>query len=103
MATAYDTYWKKEAARKYWSEPSEQVVSLVKTLGNSRVRNVLDLGCGIGRHALYLAHLGLNVTALDSSEEALNVLRKTAAEKKLYIKIIQADYCQDILSQNHLI
>jgi len=39
----------------------------------------LDLACGSGRHALYLARLGWHVTAVDSSAAAIGVLRARAA------------------------
>ena len=35
----------------------------------------LDLACGLGRHALYLARLGWRVTAVDSSAVAIRLLR----------------------------
>ncbi len=100
MTSAYNAYWQKERNRKYWTEPSEQVVNLVKTLDSIKAKNVLDLGCGIGRHALYLANAGFNVTALDSSEEALHILHRNSDEKKLNVKIIQADYCQDLFQKD---
>jgi tellurite methyltransferase len=96
MTATYNAYWKEERNWQFWAQPSEQIINLVKTLDTCRVKDVLDIGCGIGRHALYLAEAGFKVTALDSSEEALNVLRKTVDEKKLDIKIVQADYCQDV-------
>ena len=39
--------------------------------GDVRGLNVLDLGCGTGRHALWLAKAGANVTAIDFSEGML--------------------------------
>ena len=39
----------------------------------------LDLACGPGRHALYLARLGWHVTAVDSSSVAIGQLRAQAA------------------------
>jgi SAM-dependent methyltransferase len=36
---------------------------------------VLDLGCGAGRHARYLASKGFDVTGLDLSEESLRLAR----------------------------
>ena len=38
----------------------------------------LDLACGPGRHALYLARLGWHVTAVDSSTVAIRLLREQA-------------------------
>jgi SAM-dependent methyltransferase len=39
----------------------------------------LDLACGPGRHALYLARLGWRVTAVDSSAVAIGLLRAQTA------------------------
>jgi ubiquinone/menaquinone biosynthesis C-methylase UbiE len=50
-------------------------------VGDVRGRRVLDLGCGTGRHALWLAASGANVTALDFSEGMLaEARRKPGAE-----------------------
>src|SRR5688572_20401946 len=50
-------------------------------LGEVRGLEVLDLGCGTGRHALWLAAAGARVTALDFSEGMLaEALRKPGAE-----------------------
>lgn len=52
---------------------------------------VLDIACGYGRNALYLAGLGFHVTAVDFSETALRVLRKKAAEEGRNIEILNHD------------
>jgi tellurite methyltransferase len=41
--------------------------------------DVLDLACGPGRHAIYLATLGWTVTAVDNSAAAIQILRRRAA------------------------
>jgi len=51
----------------------------------------LDLACGSGRNALYLAELGWNVTAVDGSSVALDVLRARARERALNVDIQTAD------------
>lgn len=38
----------------------------------------LDLGCGVGRHSIYLATLGYDVQAVDASESALEACRERA-------------------------
>ena len=40
------------------------------TIGNANGLATLDLGCGTGRHALWLAECGATVTAMDISEKA---------------------------------
>jgi tellurite methyltransferase len=51
------------------AEPA--LVNAVSVLSPGRA---LDLACGLGRNALYLASLGWKVTALDSSQVAINAL-----------------------------
>jgi malonyl-CoA O-methyltransferase len=45
-------------------------------VGQVRGLSVLDLGCGTGRHALYLAECGAHVTAIDFSERMLAEARR---------------------------
>ena len=47
------------------------------------MRRALDLGCGVGRHALALADAGFEVDAFDGSETGLAVLSDTAASRGL--------------------
>lgn len=51
----------------------------------------LDLACGAGRNALYLAERGWRVTAVDGSPIALEHLRKRARAKRLSLDIRLAD------------
>jgi len=51
--------------------------------------HALDLACGPGRHALYLARLGWRVTAVDSSAIAIRLLRAQSAG--LPVDVRQAD------------
>ena len=45
-------------------------------VGDPRGQNALDLGCGTGRHALWLAAAGATVTAVDFSEGMLAEARR---------------------------
>ena len=45
----------------------------------------MDIACGSGRHALWLADQGLRVTALDRSEEAIASLTEAAHLRNLRI------------------
>lgn len=42
---------------------------------------IADIGCGAGRHALYLQEKGFNVTGFDNSPLAVQVCRKTWIKK----------------------
>ncbi len=52
----------------------------------------LDLACGRGRHALWLAAAGLSVTAIDRDGELLHLLRRAASLRDLTV----ATRAQDI-------
>lgn len=51
----------------------------------------LDLACGAGRHALHLAELGWQVTAVDSSKVAIELLLEHAKKLSLQIDARAAD------------
>ena len=51
----------------------------------------LDMACGTGRHALWLAEHGWEVTAVDNSRVGLQILRQRAENKGVRIKTIAAD------------
>jgi tellurite methyltransferase len=51
----------------------------------------LDLACGAGRHAIWLAEHGWQVTAVDFSQNAIAILHERAKEKGLHIDTQIAD------------
>ena len=56
----------------------------------------LDIACGAGRNALYLAANGYAVTALDISRVALDRGRRAAVERGLAIDWLYADLDEDL-------
>lgn len=54
----------------------------------------LDLGCGGGRNALWLAHLGFEVTAWDKNPVSIARLREIASAEGLNINIAETDLNQ---------
>lgn len=63
--------------------PHEEVIRFVskyirKQVGINKVENIsslntsLDLGCGIGRHVIYLDYMGFDAYGMDLSEEAIS-------------------------------
>ena len=69
-------------------EASPVVLTALEGLAPSRA---LDLGCGSGRHAVWLAQRGWQVTAVDFSREALRQARERAAELAVDVDWIEAD------------
>ena len=69
-------------------EPHPLVVQFASTLRPGRA---LDLACGPGRNALWLAGRGWHVTAVDSSTVAIEILGRRSAEKGVTVDARLAD------------
>jgi dihydroneopterin aldolase len=52
---------------------------------------VLDVACGGGRHALYLATQGFEVEAIDRDQESLTKLSSAAVQRRLRLSVKQVD------------
>jgi len=64
---------------------------IVKFTGKLTPGCALDVACGAGRHSIYLAERGWQVTAVDSSQVAIELLSQAAVEKHLSIDAHLAD------------
>lgn len=64
---------------------------IVKFASQLAPGRALDLACGPGRHAIWLAERGWQVTAVDNSTAAIDILRQRATEKHLTIDARLAD------------
>ena len=53
----------------------------------NNIKKVLELGAGHGRDSIFFASNGLEVEALDYSAFAVELLNKTAKEKRLPLKL----------------
>lgn len=72
-----------------WSGSANQLV--VQELTDLRPSKALDLACGEGRNALWLAERGWQVTAVDFSPVALDKGRRLAEERGLDVDWVCAD------------
>ncbi|HEX2896667.1 MAG TPA: class I SAM-dependent methyltransferase [candidate division Zixibacteria bacterium] len=75
----------------FGNEPEPELANFVKS--SKRRGNALDLGCGDGRNALFLAKMAYNVTGVDVSKVAVKKLGAIAAEKKLsqFLQTVHSD------------
>ena len=74
MPRAWNSYYSDPGLVDFTPEP--MLVEATEWLPPARA---LDLACGAGRNALYLARLGWQVTAVDSAPAALLLLRQRAS------------------------
>lgn len=71
--------------------PSPWLAEQAPVLAARAPGRALDVGCGLGRHALMLAGLGFEVDALDVSDVAVERLAAVARERRLAIAAAQTD------------
>jgi SAM-dependent methyltransferase len=64
---------------------------IVSALGLDDGNAVLDVACGIGRHANELAARGIDVTGVDFNASALTVARRAAAARGLTPRFVERD------------
>jgi SAM-dependent methyltransferase len=90
LAAIQREHWQRtytEHPGMYGAEPSEPARYAADLFRSHAVRNVLELGAGHGRDALYLAHCGITVAAADFSATALAQLRDAARAQGLSDKV----------------
>jgi len=108
------TEWNQILREEWYSqeEPEEVVVNFVTSL---KMRNqkprVLDLGCGAGRHLIYMATQGFEAHGIDISETGLNLTRDRLRKRNLEAHIVKCtmnllpyvDSCFDAVISLHTI
>jgi tellurite methyltransferase len=62
-----------------WSEVADDLFSFTRQMRRANCRRVYDLGCGAGRHSVFLAQQGFEVTASDISASAIETTGKHLA------------------------
>lgn len=67
--------------------------ALVEMVEHEMVRpcKTVDLGCGTGNYAIYLAGQGFDVTGIDVSPTAITIAQKRAEEKGVHCTFLVAD------------
>jgi ubiquinone/menaquinone biosynthesis C-methylase UbiE len=68
-----------------------QARALANMVGRIKDRSIIDVGTGAGRAAILMARGGARVTAVDASEQMLEVAKKRAADERLHIRFARGD------------
>ncbi|WP_158789129.1 bifunctional 2-polyprenyl-6-hydroxyphenol methylase/3-demethylubiquinol 3-O-methyltransferase UbiG [Granulicella sp. L46] len=86
------------ACPSFWgSQPSSLVLSLESQIPSFEGLRILDVGCGEGKNALYLARKGALVNAYDVSDIAID--HALAAREALQVKDVNF-YVGDAMAEN---
>ena len=81
---AYEGFYRKKGLF-FGRRPAPIVYRLLKMVPENKRLEVLEIGCGEGRNAVFLAQRGHNVTAIDISETGIE--KTLAWSKKLRLKV----------------
>src|SRR5215207_8733787 len=88
---AWNEAWRTEEGRAEWMTPEKFVVESTELLRAAGVKRVLDLGFGVGRHAILLAKAGFQVDGIESSSNGLAFTNEWAANEGVTLKLTTGD------------
>ncbi len=73
---------------KFFLETHSDMPMLVHLFHEHKVRRVLDLGCGSGRHLVFFSREGFEVYGFDSSGTAISLAHQWLEEEQLTAEIV---------------
>ncbi len=73
-----------------WLDVSEEFLP-VALKWKDKFKSILDIGAGIGRHSIFFAENGFDVSAIDISESSVEIIAKEAKNRNLKIDVRIAD------------
>jgi SAM-dependent methyltransferase len=81
MGKQWDKIFKERG--KYFTKPQKDTPKVVKLFKKKGIKKVLDLGCGSGRHLVYLAKQGFEVYGFDISKRGIEIARDWLKNEEL--------------------
>ena len=87
----YKDIWRSIIPSELTVKESEFIIEYFKLTPGKKV---LDLMCGYGRHAIFLASKGIEVTAVDNLSDYITEIKEVANREHLPINSIQTDVMQ---------
>ncbi|KJY46042.1 MULTISPECIES: class I SAM-dependent methyltransferase [unclassified Streptomyces] len=89
----WDEVWRTDSGRTGdWSRPHPWVVDEAARLQKLGAVDVLDLGCGVGRHALWFAEAGFTSSGTDASEAAVRAARDESVKRGVQVGLEVGDF-----------
>ena len=90
VAADYDARY--TAQDYYWGlTPNRLCYEVMQLLPPVRAYRVLDIGCGEGKDAVFLARCGYLVTAFDISEAGIEKAKRLAEHNRVEVRFQRAD------------
>lgn len=86
-STSYDLLYEE----KDYDSECDLLERIIKKHCTSKVRSILDLGCGTGNHTLRFAERGYEMTGVDRSNDMLDIARQKTRDKGLSCEFFESD------------
>jgi 2-polyprenyl-3-methyl-5-hydroxy-6-metoxy-1,4-benzoquinol methylase len=100
----WETIYKEYENKRYESynilTPHKDFDKVIKIFKDKRVKRVLDLGCGIGRHIKYLAQRGFEVYGIDGAKKAIEITAQILQKSHLRAKLRVGDMFERLPYKN---
>jgi tellurite methyltransferase len=93
----WEAYWSHPDNHDWWKTPAPEVLDFIRSLSPLEKPGVLDLGCGLGRHAIAFALAGFSVAAIDGSATAIQHLTEWARSLQLSLETHVCDVLDHVL------
>lgn len=68
---------------KFFFKINKELSKIVKIFKENKVKKILDLGCGTGRHTLYLSKQGFEVCGIDIADTGIRIAKKWLKDNNL--------------------
>lgn len=96
-------YWNNEKNVGLFKDkpPSQDLISFLESWKPSLKQYALDLGCGGGRHSVYLAQQGFKVFACDLHEDMVKATKHALQKVDLSAEVIEASFADTPYSKEY--
>jgi len=96
----YENSYKKD--EYFWGvRPSVMCLKILELIPPDRPIKILDIGCGEGKDAVFLARCGYNVSAFDISEAGLDKTKRLAEKAHVHVRTFRANLCDYRLDEKY--
>jgi SAM-dependent methyltransferase len=86
---------------KVFTKPQEDIQKIVKLFKNHNVKRVLDLGCGSGRHLVFLAKNGFDVYGIDMAKSGIKISKNWLDKEGLKANLRVGDIYKKLPYKNN--
>ena len=83
--------WYKQPDYYWGTEPSSLCLKIIQLLPPVKPYRLLDVGCGEGKDAVFMARCGYDVTAFDIAQAGVEKAKRLAEKAGVYVNAFTAD------------